>query len=89
MRVPCWLAPAISLTKPPSIDELTAAINRAGAMASEERTKAATTAPSGSAIPAHLARVLPQRMKNHCHLQPQGWNGCTTISTTCARHKKR
>ncbi len=73
------------LTKPPSIDELTAAINRAGAMASEERTKAATTAPSGSASPsAPGAGAAAAHGKIIVIYSPKGGTGCTTISTNMA-----
>ncbi len=73
------------LTKPPSIDELTAAINRAGAMATEERTKAATTAPSGS-----TSTSIPGGGTSAAHgkivviYSPKGGTGCTTISTNMA-----
>ncbi len=73
------------LTKPPSIDELTAAINRAGAMASEERTKAATIAPSGSASPsAPGAGAAAAHGKIIVIYSPKGGTGCTTISTNMA-----
>ena len=73
------------LTKPPSIDELTAAINRAGAMASEERTKAATTAPSGSANPSTPgAGAAAAHGKIIVIYSPKGGTGCTTISTNMA-----
>jgi len=73
------------LTKPPSIDELTAAINRAGAMASEERTKAATTAPSGSASPSTSgAGAAAAHGKIVVIYSPKGGTGCTTISTNLA-----
>jgi pilus assembly protein CpaE len=73
------------LTKPPSIDELTAAINRAGAMASEERTKAATTAPSGSASPSVPgAGAAAAHGKIIVIYSPKGGTGCTTISTNMA-----
>jgi pilus assembly protein CpaE len=73
------------LTKPPSIDELTAAINRAGAMASEERTKAATTAPSGSANPSTPgASAAAAHGKIIVIYSPKGGTGCTTISTNMA-----
>ena len=73
------------LTKPPSIDELTAAINRAGAMASEERTKAATTAPSGSASPSTSgAGAAAAHGKIVVIYSPKGGTGCTTISTNMA-----
>jgi pilus assembly protein CpaE len=73
------------LTKPPSIDELTAAINRAGAMATEERTKAATTAPSGSSSPSVPgAGAAAAHGKIIVIYSPKGGTGCTTISTNMA-----
>lgn len=75
------------LTKPPMIDELTSAIRRAGAMATEEKAKnAASTAftpvaPNGS--PA-----ANQAMSGYGRVvvvySPKGGTGCTTIATNLA-----
>ena len=71
------------LTKPPSIDELTDAINRAGAMAAEERAKVAATpftrmpssgAPSGAVGPSVLGSIIVV-------YSPKGGTGSTTIAT--------
>jgi pilus assembly protein CpaE len=73
------------LTKPPSIDELTAAVNRAGAMAHEAREKAArtyqpvVTGPAGSSIPVPVAQsnvIVVYSGKGGC--------GCTTLATNLA-----
>jgi len=73
------------LTKPPSIDELTNAINRAGAMAIEEKAKVATTytgissgsMSSGSSAPQALGMVIVV-------YSPKGGTGTTTIATNLA-----
>ena len=73
------------LTKPPMSDELNAAIKRAGAMAHEERKKAATPIESvlrGSGI------VTQGRTGNGGKIivvySPKGGTGCTTIATNLA-----
>lgn len=73
------------ITKPPSIDELNAAVKRAGKMAQEERTKASITYPGvpGAAspfsvnIPAALGKIVAV-------YSPKGGVGCTTIATNLA-----
>jgi len=73
------------LTKPPSIDELTNAINRAGTMAIEEKAKVATTytgvssggTASGSSGPQDLGMIVVV-------YSPKGGTGTTTIATNLA-----
>lgn len=73
------------LTKPPSIDELTAAIKRAGKMAQEERERSAGSFPSGATVagPSHghpggpLGRIIVV-------FSPKGGTGVTTIATNLA-----
>lgn len=73
------------ITKPPSIDELNAAVKRAGKMAQEERTKASITYPGvpGAAspfsvnVPAALGKIVAV-------YSPKGGAGCTTIATNLA-----
>ncbi len=73
------------LTKPPSVDELTSAIRRAGRMAHEEKAKAvATTAqapvagsPVASGIPASLGKIITV-------YSPKGGTGSTTVAINLA-----
>jgi len=74
------------LTKPPSVEELTAAIRRAGTLSREERAKAATTfttqapgmgATTTSAHQATLGKILVV-------YSPKGGTGCTTVATNLA-----
>lgn len=77
------------LTKPPMIDELTAAIRRAGDLAHEEKAKAATVAAvyQGSGMTGALSPQMMMRMpvmnlgKIICVYSPKGGTGCTTIAT--------
>lgn len=72
------------LTKPPSIDELTSAVTRAGAMSHEAREKAArayptTVAGTGIANPAQIAAstvIVVYSGKGGC--------GCTTLAINLA-----
>ncbi len=74
------------LTKPPMIDELTAAIRRAGDLAHEEKLKQATifqpNAMTGPLSPQMLMR-MPQMImgKIICVYSPKGGSGCTTLAT--------
>lgn len=72
------------LTKPPSVDELTSAIRRAGKMAHEERAKAPVASQaSGSA--AHGATLLPVSSgKVIVVYSPKGGAGCTTVAVNLA-----
>jgi pilus assembly protein CpaE len=72
------------LTKPPTVDELTAAIRRAGQMAHEERAKlpvpgqAPGTGPIGTASASGLqGRVIVV-------YSPKGGTGCTTVAVNLA-----
>jgi len=73
------------LPKPPSIDELTAAIHRAGKIAQDERSKVSqvfTVHPgTGSLI---SGRIPGHRGKAIVVYSPKGGTGCTTIATNVA-----
>lgn len=72
------------LTKPPSVDELTSAIRRAGKMAHEERSKAPIAAPgmAGGAGGAILNPVTSGKVI--VVYSPKGGAGCTTVSVNLA-----
>lgn len=77
------------LTKPPMIDELTAAIRRAGDLAHEEKMKQATVfspnAMTGPLSPQMMMRMPQMAMgKIICVYSPKGGAGCTTIATNLA-----
>jgi pilus assembly protein CpaE len=73
------------ISKPPMIDELTAAIHRAGAMAQEEKNKLIAYPGGGgktgslpySNIPMTLGKII-------VIYSPKGGTGCTTIATNLA-----
>ena len=73
------------LTKPPSVDELTAAVRRAGKMARDEQSKAPaafiTRGPNGAA-----ARAVPAVTYGRIIVvySPKGGSGCTTVATNLA-----
>ena len=73
------------LTKPPSVDELTAAVRRAGKMAQDEQSKAPaafiTRGPNGAA-----ARAVPAVTYGRIIVvySPKGGSGCTTVATNLA-----
>ena len=74
------------LTKPPTIDELNAAIRRAGAMAHEERTK---IPQAGSVQTARTGGVHPLGFTGAggrviTFFSPKGGSGCTTLATNLA-----
>jgi pilus assembly protein CpaE len=75
------------LTKPPSVEELTAAIRRAGTLSREERTKAATSftgqAPGGIGQVATSASAVMYG-KIIVVYSPKGGTGCTTTATNLA-----
>jgi pilus assembly protein CpaE len=75
------------LTKPPMIDELTAAIRRAGTMAADERHKAPAF-PSGTtggvSVPGQSGGMSPQMGKVVVVYSPKGGSGKTTIVTNLA-----
>ncbi|HCS38258.1 MAG TPA: hypothetical protein DIW44_01570 [Anaerolineaceae bacterium] len=74
------------LTKPPMIDELTAAIRRAGDLAHEEKLKQTPifqpNAMTGPLSPQMMMR-MPQMImgKIVCVYSPKGGAGCTTLAT--------
>ncbi len=74
------------LTKPPSIDDLTAAIHRAGEMAIEERSKLASSfptanTPGGSTSTGQAGKPLGKIIMVY---SPKGGSGTTTIATNLA-----
>lgn len=74
------------LTKPPSIDDLTAAIHRAGEMAIEERSKLASSFPTastsgGTTSPGMTGKPLGKIIMVY---SPKGGSGTTTIATNLA-----
>lgn len=74
------------LAKPPSIDELTSAIHRAGAMALEERAKMTMSLPPGTVVtPGQPIPTLQSTMgKIFVVYSPKGGTGKTTIATNLA-----
>ena len=74
------------ISKPPMIDELTAAIHRAGVMAQEEKNKAvqAYTSSAGRTGPLAFSNIPMQLGKIIVIYSPKGGTGCTTISTNLA-----
>ncbi len=73
------------LTKPPSIDELTGAIRRAGVMAAEERKKAAQTYPTVTTENGQtVSRSFKTTGKIIVVYSPKGGTGCTTLATNLA-----
>ncbi|MFZ6028419.1 MAG: AAA family ATPase [Chloroflexota bacterium] len=72
------------LTKPPSVDELTSAIRRAGVMAREERTKTS----QGMLQPTVAGQVAVASSvatgKVIAVYSPKGGTGCTTLATNLA-----
>lgn len=74
------------LTKPPMIDELTAAIRRAGDLAHEEKLKQTQifqpNAMTGPLNPQMLMHMPIMTMgKIICVYSPKGGTGCTTVAT--------
>jgi pilus assembly protein CpaE len=74
------------LTKPPMIDELTAAIRRAGDLAHEEKLKQTAVfqpnAMTGPLSPQMMMRMPQMTLgKIICVYSPKGGAGCTTIAT--------
>ncbi len=67
------------LTKPPSIEDLTAAIRRAGKMAQDEKGQAPSA--SGPAMPMASRRGTGKIISIY---SPKGGTGCTTIATNLA-----
>lgn len=74
------------LTKPPTIDELTAAIRRAGAMARDERAKIPQVSAAQSAKGGGVQTFgsLGGGGKVIAFYSPKGGSGCTTLATNLA-----
>lgn len=70
------------LSKPPMIDELTAAIHQAGSMAQEEKNKAVQvySASGGRTGPLSFNNIPVQLGKIIVIYSPKGGTGCTTIA---------
>jgi pilus assembly protein CpaE len=72
------------LTKPPSVDELTSAIRRAGKMAHEERAKAPVAAQVSGGV-SHGVTLNPVTTgKVIVVYSPKGGAGCTTVAVNLA-----
>ncbi len=73
------------LTKPPTIDELTSAIRRAGTMAHDERAKVpqVSTAQAAKAGGMRMSSALGAG-KVITFYSPKGGSGCTTLATNLA-----
>jgi pilus assembly protein CpaE len=74
------------LTKPPTIDELTSAIHRAGAMARDERSKIpqVTGVQSSKTSGVQSYGSLVGNGKVITFYSPKGGSGCTTLATNLA-----
>ncbi|HJW90389.1 MAG TPA: response regulator [Anaerolineales bacterium] len=74
------------LTKPPAVDELTAAIRRAGRLAQEERAKARPVFPgqTGRGDASGIGRLALRLGKVIAVYSPKGGTGCTTVATNLA-----
>jgi pilus assembly protein CpaE len=72
------------LTKPPSVDELTSAIRRAGKMAQEERSKAPSRAQVSGVSPVAGAHAEVSYGKIITVYSPKGGVGCTTLAVNLA-----
>ncbi len=74
------------LAKPPSIDEFTAAVKRAGILAQEEYQKFISSYPTAQAGVGGQAGVLSQNVKGRIVsiYSPKGGVGVTTIATNLA-----
>jgi pilus assembly protein CpaE len=72
------------LTKPPSVDDLTSAIRRAGKMAQEERSKGPSRTAGGGTGPLASAAPLATTGKVIAVYSPKGGTGCTTVAVNLA-----
>jgi len=72
------------LTKPPSVDELTSAIQRAGAMAHDERAKIGTGYTLQAQGPGAAISATTEYGKVITVYSPKGGTGCTTLATNLA-----
>jgi pilus assembly protein CpaE len=74
------------LAKPPTVDELTSAIRRAGIMAHEEKAKSGQAYAAQSAGGALSSMLLGGGLMGHvvAIYSPRGGAGCTTLATNLA-----
>jgi len=72
------------LTKPPAVDELTAAIRRAGKMAHDERAKTSPQAQVSGSGAVSLAATSAGYGKVIVVYSPKGGTGCTTLAINLA-----
>ena len=72
------------LTKPPSVDDLTSAIRRAGKMAQDERAKSPSRAAGGGTGPLSSVTPLVTSGKVIVVYSPKGGTGCTTVAVNLA-----
>jgi len=72
------------LTKPPSVDDLTSAIRRAGRMAQEERAKTPSRVAVSGTGTISTASPLVTRGKVIAIYSPKGGTGCTTVAVNLA-----
>lgn len=74
------------LTKPPSVDEMNAAIRRAGRFAQEERAKTRVVYPTqaGGSVAGAAQHPIFKNGKIISIYSPKGGTGCTTIATNLA-----
>jgi pilus assembly protein CpaE len=74
------------LTKPPTVDELTAAVRRAGRMALDEKSKTppAFVPQKGGGRPGSMAVPSATYGKIIVVYSPKGGSGCTTVATNLA-----
>lgn len=74
------------LTKPPMIDELTAAVRHAGDVAHEEKNKTPVsfTTPTVRGTPGGNGSYTPKRGKIITVYSPKGGTGCTMVATNLA-----
>ena len=72
------------LTKPPAVDELTAAIRRAGKMAHDERAKTSPQAQVSASGVVSLAATSAGYGKVIVVYSPKGGTGCTTLAINLA-----
>jgi pilus assembly protein CpaE len=72
------------LTKPPTVDELTSAIRRAGKMAQDERAKVPVQVQSGGSVSSTLVTPGISRGRVIMVYSPKGGTGCTTVAINLA-----
>lgn len=72
------------LTKPPTVDELTSAIRRAGEMAHEERAKIPVPGRANGSSTAGIAALATGSGRIIVVYSPKGGTGCTTLAVNLA-----